>query len=192
MPTNETRSELISDVTTGEETIEVGRIAPATRGTDTVEVPVEVRQTTATMTRERLRRSNAVPKDKVNENKRALTTQQQYLGRIQITERGLRETQTTTTGEDRGNVETTETRWMITYMSGSRSRDGTPDATSTATNKVKQENLGETPLAQETGNYTTELLFLDETRNETSTEANNRTKQENLWVRTQGTQKLRS
>ena len=106
-----------------------------------------------------MRRSNAVPKakDKVNENKRALTTQQQYVGR----------TQTTTTGEDRGNVETTETRWMITYMSGSHSRDGTPDATSTATNKVKQENLGETPLTQETGNYTTELLFLDETRNET-------------------------
>ena len=115
-----------------------------------------------------MRRSNAVPKDKVNENKRALTTQQQYVGRTQIrTERGLRETQTTTTGEDRGNVETTETRWMITYMSGSRSRDGTPDATSTATNKVKQENLGETPLTQETRNYMTELLFLDETRNET-------------------------
>ena len=59
MATNEMRSEPISDVITGEETIEVGRIAPATttndvlnRGTGMVLIPVEVRQTTATMTRE--------------------------------------------------------------------------------------------------------------------------------------------
>ena len=126
--------------------------------------------------------------------KHAQLTQQLCAGRTRTqTERDLREIRITTTGENLGNAETIETRWMIPYTKGSLFRDGTLDATSVATNnKIKQENLGATAQTQETKNYTTESLFRDGTRNVTSIEANNRIKPENLGARTQETKKLRS